>query len=244
MAPSTPKNDKLTTPRISAKDAVFATILVGEDRMKFTVHEELLVHHSPFFRGALQGRFKEAQKKEIVLADTKPDIFEYFIHWLYYGRFPRNGDDKELLEAWAGHEYRASEYMKTGNLIHIYIFCDKYDVRELKRTAMDELFDNIFDDKLEPVLPGPELVKAAFENVPETSSLCRFLVDANCYWADDDEWAEDTVSDFPCKFIVRVLQTYREYVFGIRIREDDVPEKCDYHEHTNDEERKACKSEE
>ena len=53
--------------RQSAHDATFATILARtcDGGRLFVVHEALLKYHSPFFRAALDGNFKEAETKKV-----------------------------------------------------------------------------------------------------------------------------------------------------------------------------------
>lgn len=71
-----------------AADASFATIIIGKEEKKFVVHEHLLTHYSDFFRAALTGDFKEAEDKIVRLEEEDPTVFEFFVHWLYYQRFP------------------------------------------------------------------------------------------------------------------------------------------------------------
>lgn len=59
---------------------MFATIIVGEEKAKFVVHEALLAHYSKFFHAALQGNFQEAETKTVTLGDESQKIFELFVH--------------------------------------------------------------------------------------------------------------------------------------------------------------------
>ena len=66
-----------------------ATVLVGEPgnknrpETKYLVHKELLTSASPFFAAALNGTFAEGLDQEVRLPEEKPEIFEWFLHWLY-----------------------------------------------------------------------------------------------------------------------------------------------------------------
>ncbi|CBX92280.1 hypothetical protein IAQ61_000461 [Plenodomus lingam] len=156
-------------PRISVKNAVFAKIVVGFDKAEFTIHQDLLTHHSPFFRAALTGKFEESETKEVVLADTKPEIVEFFVHWLYYGRFPEDRDDAALVDLWTCDDEKGSR-KKTRNLIRLYIFCDKYDVPQLRHTVMDELY-SVMTFRAGR-LPDPSITSEAFEKLPDESGMC------------------------------------------------------------------------
>lgn len=68
-----------------------ATVLVGEPASKtrpqtqYLVHRELLTSASPFFAAALNSTFAEGLDQTVRLPEEKPDIFEWFLQWLYTG---------------------------------------------------------------------------------------------------------------------------------------------------------------
>jgi hypothetical protein len=164
-------------------------------------------------------------------------IFEFFVHWLYYQRLPNEDDAVELYNAWADDE--AGGEKMTENLVHLYVLSDKYDVPELKVHAMTLLFNHIeYDDTIElPLVPD---IRFAFENLPEENPLCRYLVDAYCYWAIADVWKDFGSLNWPTGFVARVLAQYTEFAYGDRDR-DNIKVACDYHEHQDIEERVACR---
>ncbi|KAK1072303.1 hypothetical protein LTR74_002615 [Friedmanniomyces endolithicus] len=66
-------------------------IIVGDDgdksrlQTKYLVHKELLTAASPFFAAALDGAFAEGLDQSVKLPEEKPEIFEWFLQWLYTG---------------------------------------------------------------------------------------------------------------------------------------------------------------
>lgn len=66
-------------------------IVVGDDgdkarpQMRYLIHKELLTSASPFFAAALNGAFAEGLDQAVRLPEEKPEIFEWFIQWLYTG---------------------------------------------------------------------------------------------------------------------------------------------------------------
>ncbi|KAK3683026.1 hypothetical protein LTR37_020644 [Vermiconidia calcicola] len=68
-----------------------ATILVGEPgskarpETKYLIHKELLTSASPFFAAALNSTFAEGMDQTVRLPEEKPEIFEWFLQWLYTG---------------------------------------------------------------------------------------------------------------------------------------------------------------
>lgn len=69
----------------------FATILVGEPNSKtrpeakYLIHKDLIASASPFFAAALNGTFAEGMDQTVRLPEEKPEIFEWFLQWLYTG---------------------------------------------------------------------------------------------------------------------------------------------------------------
>lgn len=69
----------------------FASIVVGQPGSKtspetaYTIHKDLLTAASPFFSAALNGAFAEGLDQTVRLPEEKPDIFEWFLYWLYTG---------------------------------------------------------------------------------------------------------------------------------------------------------------
>jgi hypothetical protein len=187
---------------------------------------------APFFRAALTGSFSAAASKTVVLGDTDTETFEFFVHWLYYQRFPTSIDSPELLALWQDDD---NEDVKSSNLIMLYIFCDKHHIPALSRLSLDTLYFHVCEEEL-PSIPN---VAYAFENLSEHDPLCRFMVDAYCYWSGG--WALESVEALPMTFVVRVMQSYSRYAHGERDRTCE-PELCDYHEHKKIVDRAACET--
>ncbi|KAF5869108.1 uncharacterized protein Bfra_011651 [Botrytis fragariae] len=58
-------------------------IHVGNDLKDFGVHKDLVCHHSPYFKAALNSGFEEATTGIIKFPEVKVEVFELFYHWLY-----------------------------------------------------------------------------------------------------------------------------------------------------------------
>ena len=52
---------------------------------KYLIHKELLTSASPFFAAALNSTFAEGMDQTVRLPEEKPEIFEWFLQWLYTG---------------------------------------------------------------------------------------------------------------------------------------------------------------
>ena len=223
-------------------DAPMATIIVKADSLllgpRYTIHEDLLAHYSPFFKAALQGNFAEAESKTVTL-NAHPIDVEHFIFWIYHQRFPdKIFDDSAMVEQWGldWDEDRGSHQI--AQMMSLYLFCDKYDVPELKEVLIDGLF-TVMED-YESGLPSTRSIKDAFDKLPDNDPLCQLLADVHSQFASADVWLADEAAEYPWPFVARVLARYTEFAHGGLSRENDL-ERCDYHGHQDGKEREACR---
>ncbi|PSN63819.1 hypothetical protein BS50DRAFT_576443 [Corynespora cassiicola Philippines] len=112
-------------PSIATPNQKFAKIIVGEKQESFTVHAALLTRCSSYFDKALNGKFQEAIDGVVVLKDEDPQIFQQFVHWLYYDKFPGESldDDAGLVKQWQGQNIFDGRL--SVNLMRLYVFGEK-----------------------------------------------------------------------------------------------------------------------
>ncbi|OSS51538.1 hypothetical protein B5807_03575 [Epicoccum nigrum] len=125
MAGETKNAAKKNAPRISAQDSSFATVLVGSEKKRFIVHQDLLTCHSEFFRAALMGKFKEADEKIVPLPEDDEVIFG-----VEEGQDEQDNEDDEAEEG----------ELELDNLINLHVFANKYGVERLKKNTLNGLF--------------------------------------------------------------------------------------------------------
>ncbi|KAF2872504.1 hypothetical protein BDV95DRAFT_606111 [Massariosphaeria phaeospora] len=234
-------------PRSSARSVKLATVLVGSPEERFVVQEEFLTIYSAFFRAALTGKFKEGEDKTVRLRDECPKTFEFFVHWLYYQRFPDRlrVEDRDLVDSWN----RSTEgFPISWHLSKLYIFGDKYDTPGLCRDALDALFECQYPHTPNRFLPNRDIARYVFDHLRNTDPLCRLFVDAKFY-SDCNakyyhEQEEEDGSTWPQALVFKVMRRYAELNvdsgMGL-VRIAFVPDLCDYHGHLNDAERQTCK---
>ncbi|KAK4556338.1 hypothetical protein LTR86_006482 [Recurvomyces mirabilis] len=68
--------------------------------MTYAVHKELLTSASPFFAAALNGTFAEGLDQAVKLPEEKPEIFEWFLQWLYTGSLSVAGESGGFNTGW------------------------------------------------------------------------------------------------------------------------------------------------
>ncbi|KAF1922040.1 hypothetical protein BDU57DRAFT_423781, partial [Ampelomyces quisqualis] len=186
----------------------FATLVVGSAKAKFTIHQELLISQSPYFRAALTSGFKEAKTRTIVMKTEDAQTVEFFVHWLYHVRFPCKDDAPELFALWTDGEGYGD--LLTNNLIELHVFGDKYNVPQLRTHTITHLFYHIECELGEP-LPDADMVRYAFDNLPAGAPMCKYLADTYCYFARDQDWRAFEPSDWPRQFLADVLTRYTEF---------------------------------
>ena len=134
-------------------------VTVGPDKKAFAFHKNLLCNSAPFFRAALDGNFKEAQKQSIEMPEDDPEVFNYFQLWLYTG---------SILE-----EHETATDVEDLMLAKIWISAEALNISELQNVAMNLLIDRA-DIRLKiPTNCAPYI----YEHTSEGSALRRFIVE-------------------------------------------------------------------
>lgn len=105
---------------------------------------------SPYFSGCLSGNFVEAANKEVVLTDVSPNIFRYFIKWLYMGKLTG---------------------CKGEYLTDLWILADRFMCSDLMNRAMDLLRDFYVSKWMEV-----EVVVDVLEHLPADSLLADYCL--------------------------------------------------------------------
>lgn len=164
-------------------------------------------------------------------------IFEFFVHWLYHKEFPTTDNaSAELLGQWRNEDKKAAKgNLETDNLIKLHIFADKYGVEKLEAVTLNGL--SMHMKPFDVTLPSHESIRHAYKHLPNKSALLNFLVDMQCR-IKAQEWAKVGIRGLPSPFIVSVLARLTEkrgksnVWYQLKL--------CDYHEHKDEDERKAC----
>lgn len=221
-----------------------ATVIVGRDMKRFVVHEHLLTHYSDFFRAALTGGFKEAVDKVVTLAEDNPQTLDFFVHWLYYQRFPNKAkcDADELTTAWSANDDHGTGITKSTNLILLHVFSDKYNISQLYKETFEGFYHYL---QLEGTrLANVTAIAKVFNSLDENAPLYRYLVDLHCCvkWV---VWERDTTDRraWSTGFPWSVLRHYNDIVVNKMLSDCWKLKLCDYHDHKTNAEEEACKKE-
>ena len=157
------------------------TILVGEDKVPFHVHMNILCQASSLFEKAFMGPgdFKETSEMSMTLPEEDPEIFDGLARWLYTNRIVLETEtakqSKEKAQAWYLH------------VAGIYIAADKYDILDLKNAAIDQCYDFLIQDTLAG--PRNQVIDYVYENTTPKSKFRRLLAEGFVWHVDLDVYS-------------------------------------------------------
>ncbi|KAI9776385.1 MAG: hypothetical protein M1835_005529 [Candelina submexicana] len=176
----------------------FVTVKIGPSQQEFVVHKELLCHYCGYFKGAVSGKFREANEGLVTLDDVRPEVFELFVELLYTQKLD-----------WG--IYAIFDNISWEDLTQLYVFSDARSVApKLKNTIMDCIVVKLKRD-------GPQLlehqINFVYENTNENSKLRSLLVE---FWIFEegcasvegrpDSWNETFLRDLVCRWKKRYLR--------------------------------------
>jgi hypothetical protein len=220
----------------SGKGSELVTIIVGQEKEQFAVHESLLTHSSAFFRAALSGQFKEASERCVTLDGEDPVVFEFFVYWLYYSTFPTSirDQDEELIEEWS-EEQRSRP--RADIFIHLYIMSDRYSVTGLGSAAADAAFRRLKWER--SALPRPDTVHEAFNCLPHESGICRLIIEVYAYRSESSTFFDDPAYHDCSPFVLGLVRRLTE--MSKSMSDEDAFYLChELHEHVTTEEVSVC----
>lgn len=215
------------------------TIDVGTEHAKYSVYAELIAYYSGYFKGTLNGKWKEAEDRVIELPDIEPRVFDIFIDWLYSQKLPKKTRDwltptPELEAGSHGHGQLAERLMMKS-----YVFADRFLVPQF-RVALYRYYANFCNSGGNP--PYYDAIIYAFDNLPPTSAMLTLLVRTHCaYWNEGSDTADngelELRQDLPQDFFFRIMDVAskmrdKEKAKGIAC--------CDCHNETVTTEREGC----
>ena len=62
------------------------TLIIGETKTKFHVHEAELFKVSPIFKAGFGSHFKESSERKMILPEDDSELFNPMVEWLYSHR--------------------------------------------------------------------------------------------------------------------------------------------------------------
>lgn len=243
----------------------------------------LICSHSEYFDKAFSGTFKEGQEKIVKLLGVEKWVFESFVGWLYtQGIYRRNTTrseakkeanntrvQSELARRSFGPDEEVEDNPVTwtyADLFTLYIFADSYCIRGLRNEVINIIQIKLMQEKPRQYdYPTTDQLCYAYQNLPETSSLCRLLIHVQAFdikGNEPDSSGPESERNIPFAVLAKVIVLTQRVLFNIRYsktkcrrgqscnaehegRENcdiDIYERdvCGYHEHTSKGEKEMC----
>ena len=133
-------------------------IVVGPERKRWSLHRNLLAHHSSFF--SPESDFVKDGKLEL----PNEDIFAFrlLVKWLYQGHIQDVSTIKDVDKIWP-YAYACQ---------NLYLLCETIGISDLKNIAIDQFRRGCAESRL---VPGAEEIKPIYERT-KVGSPFRKLV--------------------------------------------------------------------
>jgi hypothetical protein len=238
---------QLTTYSTATKEG-FVVLEVGPQKQHYHLHKALLVHHSDYFRSAMNGSWKEAEDELISLKDVETIAVEIFIHWLYTQQILNTMEVEEMQHEPTDDDPAITGYTKA------FVFGARFLVPRFRHAVHNRIVDTLLGENGDaPRNPTFfTATKYALENLPSNHNILKLLLDMHCrYWnvsrqgecLDKEAGITKILNmDLPYTLLIRMVAQYSS-----RAMETDRGwwkwnlKSCDYHGHLNNQEGKDCK---
>lgn len=203
-------------------------IYVGPDQKRWSLHRNLLCHHSSFFEAEFCGHEvarKDGEDLRLDLPDDDPAGFELLVKWLYQGEL--DGIDPKLADE---EKYE----LAVGNL-NLYMLCDKFDLHVLKNQAMDTYRQGLCEAGL---VPDAQETDEIYRKVPRDSPCRRLMTDIAARQIMDPAVPNAAEKYRQCfenntDFAVDLVNAIRGMSGGILFDDPTAENGCLYHDHTD-----------
>ncbi|KAJ9605583.1 hypothetical protein H2200_010240 [Cladophialophora chaetospira] len=203
-------------------------IFVGPEGRQWSLHQNLLTHHSRFFddSGLVNGTPKRIKDNKLDLKDEDPGAFELLVKWLYQGKI----DDV----SWMPKDVKWEYAFKCQKL---YLLCDTVGLSELKNQAIDQFRRGCHEAGL---VPGPDEMKPIYEKTPPSSPFRKLVSKIAARQIMDPGSEKDATSYRECfvqspDFAVDVINAIKEGSGGSLFDDPTEGNGCRYHEHEDGE---------
>lgn len=201
-------------------------IYVGAEKKHWSLHKNLLCHHSSYFETEFQGH--EVPKKEEhtpshYLPDDDPRGFELLVKWLYQGHL----EDASRMTDEAKYDYAVACHK-------LYQLCDKFDMIQVKNLAMDAYRQNLHAAQL---VPDADEINEIYRASPASSPFRKLMAKIAARQIMDPGVDKDAESYRVCfegnsDFAVDMINSIRYMSGGMLFDDPTEKEDCvQWHDH-------------
>lgn len=220
--------DKAKTMRKRLLSGPIVDIYVGSSEKHWSLHKNLLCHHSSYFETEFQGhevpkREDVAQHNRLKLPDDDPRGFELLVKWLYQGHL----DDASHMSDEGKYDYAVACHK-------LYQLCDKFDMILLKNLAMDAYRLNLHAAQL---VPDADEINEIYRASAPDSPFRRLMAKIAARQIMDPGVDKDAESYRSCfegnaDFAIEMVNAIRNLSGGILFDDPTEDEDCaEWHDH-------------
>jgi Fe-S cluster assembly iron-binding protein IscA len=204
-------------------------VYVGAEKRHWSLHRNLLCHHSSWFEPELVGhegpRAQEyGEDHKLELLDDDPRGFELLVKYLYQGSLEdmqEMTDEEKYDHAIACHK--------------LHLLCDKFAMVQLKNIAMDLLRQGLNEAQL---VPDPTEINEIYRASPVNSPCRRLMTKIAARQIMDPEVDKDAETYRKCfednpDFAVEMVNAIRYSSGGMLFADPTRGDLCDYHDHSD-----------
>ncbi|KAI5197548.1 hypothetical protein E4T38_07964 [Aureobasidium subglaciale] len=136
---------------------------VGSERRHWSLHRNLLCHHSPYFESEFLANEspKSSKKSELELPDQDPVGFELLVKWLYQGTL----DDTSDMTDEKKYDYSVACHK-------LYLLCNKFDLPILRNESIDRYRQGLLEAQL---VPDAEEINEIYRSSPPGSPFRKLM---------------------------------------------------------------------
>jgi hypothetical protein len=136
---------------------------VGEERRHWSLHRNLLCHHSPYFESEFLAdeTSKPSHRSEVELPDQDPVGFELLVKWLYRGTL----DDTSDMTDEKKYDYSVACHK-------LYLLCNKFDMPGLRNESIDRYRQGLREAQL---VPDAEEINEIYRSSPVGSPFRKLM---------------------------------------------------------------------
>ncbi|KAF2837360.1 hypothetical protein M501DRAFT_919559, partial [Patellaria atrata CBS 101060] len=202
-------------------------VYVGEGKRHWSLHQNLLCHHSAHLASELlssDANRKKTESKQLDLPDDDPAGFELFVKWLYQGKI----DDVSQIPEERKYDYAVACHK-------LYLLCDRFELPQLKNVAMDQYRKGLSEARL---VPDAEEINDIYNKSPSGSPFRKLMTKIAARQIMDPDTERDAEYYRPCfesspSFAVDLVNAIKAGTGGLLFNDPTDGDFCEYHEHEN-----------
>jgi hypothetical protein len=204
-------------------------IYVGAEKRHWTLHRNILCHHSNWFESELVGHEVvkargHGENNTLELLDGDPKGFELLVKYLYQGsldNFEEMTDEEKYDYAIACHK--------------LYLLCDKFAMVQLKNIAMDLFRQRLNEAQL---VPDPTEINEIYRASPVNSPFRGLMTKIAARQIMDPDVDKDAETYRKCfednaDFAVEMVNAIRYASGGMLFEDPTRGDVCEYHDHSD-----------